>query len=91
MLGLSAHLHCAALAKLLDGPRPLVALVGDERAPGGAEVGGLKVQARLLDFLLDHCDEVCLGGASARLYILRRKFVRWASSTASASPGASLK
>ena len=61
-LGLNAHLETVTLARLLSGPRPIVAVVGDDRVQGS----GFLRQARLVDFLLDHADEVLLSGTCAR-------------------------
>ena len=61
-LGLNAHLDTATISRLLSGPRPIIAVVGDDRVQGG----GFLRQARLVDFLLDHADEVLLSGLCAR-------------------------
>ena len=61
-LGLNAHLDTATVARLLNGPRPIIAVVGDDRVQGC----GFLRQARLVDFLLDHADEVLLSGLVAR-------------------------
>ena len=59
---MNAHLDTATVARLLSGPRPIVAVVGDDRVQGC----GFLRQARLVDFLLDHADEVLLSGLVAR-------------------------